>query len=136
MQKVGRPAKLDTDGNPIQKSLVNVTIPSKLAEFLKEKGVNRSKLFTDIVSEMYNDEICPKCYSRELVSGMVGTFCYKCSLNKGLRDSYQHWVSFNNCENCDKKYNPPYNVFRQSKDILKGCDCCILPKNRLDMELE
>ena len=48
-RSVGRPAETDPDGAVITKSLVNVTIPTKLAEFLKKAGINRSKLFTRIV---------------------------------------------------------------------------------------
>ena len=131
MNKVGRPPELDSNGNPIPKSLVNVTIPTKLANFLKEKGINRSKLFTEIVSKMYHDEICPKCYSEDLTNSMVGLFCESCYLNKRLRDSNKYWIKFNQCENCNSDYQPPYNVFRQSKDILKGCNDCIPPKERI-----
>ena len=49
-RSVGRPPETEPDGTVISKSLVNVTIPSKLAEFLKKAGINRSKLFTRIVT--------------------------------------------------------------------------------------
>jgi len=78
MAKVGRPPAVDKHGVVIQKSLVNVTIPSKLANFLKEKGINRSKLFTDVVMKLYNEELCPKCYGENLISTLVGTWCHDC----------------------------------------------------------
>ena len=60
MASVGRPPELDSNGDIVVKSLVNVTIPTKLANFLKEKGINRSRLFTDVVSKMFQEELCPK----------------------------------------------------------------------------
>lgn len=126
MAKVGRPPAVDKHGVVIQKSLVNVTIPTKLANFLKEKGINRSKLFTMCCKHLYNDELCPKCYSENLISTAVGTWCNDCDRPGGLG---RKWIKMNNCKNCQRKYQVGYNMFAQSK-TLHGCEECIPPKER------
>ena len=76
MKRVGRPAEIDPEtGETMAKTLVNVTIPTKLAEFLKRKNVNRSKLFTKVVTQMYCNEICPKCYGQDVIETSMGWFC-------------------------------------------------------------
>jgi len=124
MAKVGRPPAVDKHGVVIQKSLVNVTIPSKLANFLKEKGINRSKLFTEVVKKMYEEELCPKCYGENLISTAVGTWCNDCDGTLGRK-----WIKLNDCKNCGDAYMPGYNMFAQSKK-LNGCENCIPPKER------
>ena len=134
MTRVGRPSEKDSEGNPISKSLVNVTIPVKLRDFLKRLNVNRSQLFTKVVTQMYQKEICPKCYSMNISENMVGWFCEDCERIANLSHdgkNYFHWIGYKCCENCDEPYNLPYNKFCQSKDVLKGCYDCIPPKERL-----
>ena len=126
MASVGRPPEVDKHGVVIQKSLVNVTIPTKLANFLKEKGINRSKLFKDIVTKLYNEELCPRCYGENLTATLVGRFCNDCN-NKRAETV---WLELFNCKNCGNKYQPGYNMFAQSKK-LEGCFECIPPEERL-----
>ena len=126
MASVGRPPEVDKHGKVIQKSLVNVTIPTKLANFLKEKGINRSRLFTDVVTKLFEKELCPSCYSENLRSTKVGTWCHEC--NKANLEVLK-WISMNNCENCGSKYQPGYNMFTQSKK-LQGCWDCIPEEDR------
>jgi len=127
MASVGRPPEVDKHGNIIQKSLVNVTIPTKLANFLKKEGINRSRLFTAVVSKLYDEALCPNCYSENLRTSKVGRWCHDCnplSINK--------WISLFNCKNCNSKYQPPYNMFAQPKDksFEKGCYDCIPSEER------
>ena len=126
MAKVGRPPAVDKHGVVIQKSLVNVTIPSKLANFLKEKGINRSKLFTDVVTRLYEEELCPRCYNDNLSTTPVGRYCIDCNHRTGM-DTV--WLKLNNCKNCGNKYQPGYNMFAQSKK-LNGCQDCIPQEER------
>jgi hypothetical protein len=120
MSRVGRPPEVDSEGNPIQKSLVNVTIPSKLANFLKEKGINRSKLFTETVKKLYKKELCPRCYDQNIIQTPVGVKCEDCN----------QWLTLNNCPNCSERYQPGYNMFSNSNDLI-GCWSCIPPEKRL-----
>ena len=62
VRQVGRPPERDSEGNVISKCLVNVTIPTKLKlrDFLSENKINRSKLFTNVVTRLYMHQICPK----------------------------------------------------------------------------
>ena len=71
MRQVGRPAERDSQGNRISKCLVNVTIPTKLRDFLSENKINRSKLFTSVVTRLYMHQICPKCYNENIVNGIM-----------------------------------------------------------------
>ena len=122
MNSVGRPPELDGNGEIVQKSLVNVTIPSKLALFLKEKGINRSKLFTDVVTKLFNEEICNRCYSDHIEENLIYVSCREC----------KHILKYKNCENCNSLYCLTYNKFAQPKDksFLKGCYDCIPPEER------
>ena len=131
MAKVGRPPAVDKHGVVIQKSLVNVTIPTKLANFLKEKGINRSKLFTDCVKKLFEKELCPKCYGEKIETTVVGSYCYDCN-KTGHSGAPITWLTLNNCENCGQKYMPVYNMFAQPKDnsFLKGCFDCVPEEDR------
>jgi len=129
MSKVGRPPAVDKHGVVIQKSLVNVTIPTKLANFLKEKEINRSKLFTEVVKKMYDEELCPMCYGDNLESTNVGTWCADCNANHGFQQQNLTWLKMKNCKNCHEKYQVGYNMFAQSK-TLHGCQSCIPPEER------
>jgi len=129
MSSVGRPPEVDSEGKVVLKCLVNVTIPTKLANFLKEKGINRSKLFTEVVKKMYYDELCPKCYGGNITHTKVGSYCDDCA-GHSLTVT-EHWLTFNKCKNCGNKYQPPYNMFAQRKDNQKeGCFDCIPKKER------
>ena len=129
---VGRPPELDTDGNPIAKALVNVTIPVKLRDFLSRLEVNRSKLFTTIVMRMYEHEICPRCYNENIEETPTSWYCNDCS-----NENRTAHLEFKECANidCNEYYNlikthPDYNSFKTemkgSKLIKKGCSKCII----------
>ena len=138
-RQVGRPPETEPDGTIVTKCLVNVTIPSKLAAFLKNAGINRSKLFTRIVTMLYLSEICRYCYSTNISETLTGSRCDDCD----------KWIMFKSCPNCGADYdmrkdifnkqkrgllpseNPNYNHFCQSKKIVKGCCNCIKEKARL-----
>ena len=139
MRPVGRPPETGADGEIVAKSLVNVTIPTKLATYLKENKINRSQLFTRIVTMLYVNTICRFCYSLDITETLTGSRCEEC----------QRWVDFKQCVNCSADYdmneyvfdkekrtllpaeNPKYNHFRQSKDVEMGCKRCIKKGDQL-----
>jgi len=94
VRTAGRPPELDSEGNRISKCLVNVTIPTKLRDFLIKNNVNRSKLFTDVVLRMYMTEICPKCYRENLTDGVMALRCDDCD----------KVIKYNECDACNAKY--------------------------------
>ena len=78
---VGRPPEVDKDGKVISKTLVNLTIPVKLKEFLDKHVKNRSEFFTEMVTKMYIGLICPKCYHDEGIRDVpVGIECIYCDM--------------------------------------------------------
>jgi len=128
MSSVGRPPEVDSEGNTVQKCLVNVTIPTKLANFLKEKGINRSKLFRDCVMKLYKGELCDKCYGDTIQKTKVGTYCRDCN---GNPNNPITWLTLSDCKNCGNRFQPPYNMFAQRKDNKdEGCWDCIPKKER------
>ena len=125
--KVGRPPQVDKDGKVISKTLVNLTIPVKLKEFLDKHVKNRSEFFTKVVTMLYIGEICPKCYSDIHISNVsVGIECTDCRI----------WIKLKDCPNCNTRYdprktisyepNPHYNPFRNDDDLKHGCSKCML----------
>jgi len=134
MSSVGRPPEVDSEGNTVQKCLVNVTIPTKLANFLKEKGINRSKFFRNCVTKLYKHEICNRCYSERIQETAMGWYCLDCTDKKGFHyeKGFTQHLAFKNCEHCGTTYQPPYNMFAQPKDhsFEKGCWDCIPEKDR------
>ena len=129
---VGRPPELDTDGNPITKALCNVTIPVKLRDFLTRNKINRSKLFTKVVTRMFNKEICPKCYGENIADQKTNYHCKDCS-----NEFHTVYLAFKACVNdeCEHHYNliktdDDYNCFQSefdgSKLIKHGCSRCII----------
>ena len=130
--KVGRPPELDKNGNKIDKTLVNLTIPVTLKNFLDKHVKNRSEFFTKMVTMLYIGEICPKCYSDTYISNVsVGIECTDCQI----------WIKLKDCPNCNSRYdprptvtqglaldvpNPHYNPFRNDDDLKHGCSKCML----------
>lgn len=108
MPKVGRPPERDSEGNVISKSLVNVTIPTKLRDFLSKNEINRSKLFTSVVSRMYIYQICPKCYSEEVVNGVMAITCEDCSTV----------IKYKNCSECNTMYQRP--AVTRNNEVIEG----------------
>jgi hypothetical protein len=95
--KVGRPPQTDADGNRIDKTLINLTIPVTLKNFLDKYVKNRSEFFTEMVTKMYIGLICPKCYSDEYIREVpVGTECDNCNI----------WLRLNDCPNCGTSFDP------------------------------
>ena len=99
-KSVGRPLQKDSDGNPISKTLVNLTIPVKLKAFLDKHVKNRSAFFTRVVTMLYVGEICPKCYGDNLSDAPVGIKCADCNI----------WIKLKDCEICNAKYDPRKTV--------------------------
>jgi len=128
MSSVGRPPEVDSEGRTVQKCLVNVTIPTKLANFLKKKGINRSKLFRDCVEKLYKGELCDRCYGDSIQTTKVGTYCLDC--NATMKEIT--WLTLGFCLNCGNRFQPPmYNMFAQRKDNQdEGCFDCIPKKER------
>jgi len=94
---VGRPPQTDSDGNRIDKTLINLTIPVTLKNFLDKHIKNRSEFFTEIVTKLYIGLICPKCYSDSYIAeAPVGIECTNCD----------RWIKFNDCPNCGTRYDP------------------------------
>lgn len=122
---VGRPPEVDSDGNKVDKVLVNLTIPVKLKNFLDKHVENRSAFFTRVVTMLYVGEICFKCYSDKLDhESRVGVRCEECKT----------WVKLVPCPNCGERYdprryigmarNPNYNPF-VNDDLKSCCSKCI-----------
>jgi len=135
-KRVGRPPKTDSTGNVIESKTINVNVPVKLVEFLNDQKVNRSEMFTKVVTDMYNGEICPSCYSAG-VKSPVGIQCDTCYNNyfqkSGLQKTF--WLKFFKCLNhdCDEMYNHDnlFSTFNDPEDVksglfnpLKGCQTC------------
>ena len=121
---------LDKDGKVISKTLVNLTIPVKLKEFLDKHVKNRSEFFTKIVTMLYIGEICPKCYADTYINNVpVGIECTNCRI----------WIKLKDCPNCNNRYdpratllqgytdvpNPHYNPFKNDDDLKHGCSKCM-----------
>jgi len=137
-KQVGRPAKTDSTGNVIESKTINVNVPVKLVEFLKEMQVNRSEMFTKVVSDMYDGLICPRCYS-EGESGPVGVQCVTCSNNYSKQTGGEirtFWLTFHKCLNPDcikmysednlfATYNDPDDVALGLVNPVKGCQSCL-----------
>jgi ribosomal protein L40E len=118
VRQVGRPAQRDSEGNIVSKCLVNVTIPTKLRDFLIENKVNRSQLFTQVVTDMFKKELCPKCYSRNVTDSLFAIVCDDCT----------QIIEYNKCYECDASYQRPTmdkqnNVIEGNRPIaIKGSD--------------
>lgn len=80
---------------------------------------------------MYNNELCPRCYGEDLHQSLVGIWCADCEPAAYRSHSNFHWVVLHNCDNCGSKYDPPYNMFANTKEISKGCWNCIPKDKRL-----
>jgi len=95
--KVGRPPQTDADGNRIDKTLINLTIPVTLKNFLDKHVKNRSEFFTEQVTKMFIGLICPKCYHDEGIRDVpVGIECIYCDM----------WIKLKDCPNCGTTYDP------------------------------
>jgi len=111
-KQVGRPAELDSNGDPIAKCLINCTIPTKLRDFLSKHKINRSELFRTAALKMYELKICPKCYSHNVRESQKGHICKDC----------KQWLKFKRCELCDAVHVPKSTLHAVNDKV--GCDQC------------
>jgi len=126
MRPVGRPPEKDKNGETITRSTVNVTIPSKLAEFLKDQGVNRSKLFTIAATELYESEICSKCYTKDVKNTPIGMRCDgPCSRYSDRSGAF--FYKYHRCESCNKEFKNgllPIILENESNVSMIICEAC------------
>jgi len=118
VKQLGRPAERDSEGNKISKSLVNVTIPTKLRDFLAKgingKPINRSQLFTRVVTMLYCHALCPKCYETNITDGIMAIRCDNCDVV----------IKYKNCSQCDEQYNKKNLVEAIKGSSEFGCQRC------------
>ena len=134
-KQVGRPEKTDSDGNRIVHKVINVNVPIKLVEFLKDEGINRSEMFTDVATRMFKKKICNVCYTK-LRETKIGRQCEECAhqyyiKTNGLIETF--WKHFYNCPECKEPYSHE-NTFALTKQGLQGClECQETKQERLDI---
>jgi len=114
VKQLGRPAEIDSEGNKISKSLVNVTIPTKLRDFLSKNNINRSQLFTRVVTMLYCNAICPKCYEEHITDGIMAIRCDNCDVV----------IKYKNCSQCGEQYNKKNLVESIKGSSEFGCQGC------------
>jgi hypothetical protein len=120
MNPVGRPPEKDKNGETITRSTVNVTVPSRLIDFLKEEGVNRSKLFTKAATELYEERLCPVCFTKDVKVTAMGIRCDgACSRYKTF------FFKLHQCDQCERHYNPGF-IMPVKKDDRIICESCML----------
>ena len=126
MRPVGRPPEKDKNGEVITRSTVNVTIPSKLAEFLKEKGENRSKLFTIAATQLYEGEICSTCYTKDVKNTAIGMRCDgPCSRYADRSGAF--FYKYHRCETCNNEFKNgrlPIELKNESNVVIIICEEC------------
>ena len=116
VRQVGRPPERDSEGNVISKCLVNVTIPTKLRDFLSKNEVNRSKLFTSMANRLYMHQICPECYNENIINGIMALSCQDCNCI----------IKYKACGECDEMYSRGVNMPKPVKNISRfGCERCL-----------
>lgn len=120
MTPVGRPKQLDDQGVPIDKVTVNVTIPVRLKQFLDENVKNRSELFTSVVKQLYDKQICSRCYSMDVSHSAMGSHCRWCS-----RYGEIFYYSYNKCESCGCPFKKGINLPEMAKDDVIRCTNCV-----------
>jgi len=133
-KQVGRPEKTDSDGTRIVTKVINVNVPIRLIEFLKDEGVNRSELFTKVATSYFEREICNQCYTK-LTQTPAGSCCDQCAFEyyTKTKDHRTFWKQFNNCPNCNEAYSHE-NLYAPNKQGLHGCQVCSQPKQeKLDI---
>jgi len=123
MRPVGRPQEIDADGVPIVKATINVHVPARLIEFLKTakkgKPVNRSELFTKAATQLFQNKICSKCFSKDIEETSIGMRCKPCSRYAPF------WYHLKRCTICDTQYKPGENLLKAIKGSDDwGCDRC------------
>jgi len=116
VRQVGRPPERDSEGNVISKGLCNVTIPTKLKDFLSKNKINRSKLFTEVVTRLYMHQICPKCYNENIVNGIMALKCDDCN----------SIIKYKPCGECGEMYHRGVNMPKAVKNSSRfGCEKCL-----------
>jgi len=118
MRQVGRPPERDSEGNRISKCLVNVTIPTKLRDFLSKHKINRSQLFTRVVTMIYCNALCPKCYGDHVTDSLMAIRCDDCDIV----------IKYNKCQHCETQYNKQNLPLGLKNSSEVGCETCVNSK--------
>jgi len=116
MKAVGRPPQIDKNGEHIVRTTINVSVPVKLLEFLKREKIPRSELFNKVVTKMHEGQICPQCYTTDIVSNHIGTRC-----NSACSRYQPYFYVRNSCPKCKKEFGPgTVPILTSKKIIYKG----------------
>jgi len=115
MKAVGRPPQIDKNGEHIVRTTINVSVPVKLLEFLKREKIPRSDLFNKVVTKMHEGQICPKCYTTDIVSNHMGIRC-----NGACSRYAPYFYKKNNCSQCKEVLINP--VMQKDESII--CQEC------------
>lgn len=92
--------------------LINCTIPVKLRDFLKEHNINRSELFRKAALQMFEHQICPKCFSYDIADTYKGKICRNCD----------KWLVQKECPICEIPFTPDrHGTPYQDKIICNDC---------------
>ena len=124
VKQVGRPPERDSEGNVVSKSIVNCTIPTKLRDWLRENNINRSQLFTRVVTMLYCHALCPKCYSENVKDNLFALICDDC----------ETVIKYNNCSECDAGYHRA-GITKDNQIIEGNLPIAIKGSNRFGCEV-
>ena len=120
---VGRPPETDAAGKPVDKTQITLLVPTFLLGFLRKNKINRSQLFTRVITMLYLGEICPKCYGDDINKTYIGTMCRKCST-----DARTFFFIWNDCPSCNKQYarnNMGNYQWDDNNKPIYGCYSCM-----------
>jgi len=108
----GRKPLRTPGGERIRKVICNMTIPQYLYDYLVERKISRSKLFTQMAKELYKDKVNPCCFKEGREETIHGVYCINCS-----DAPYRHtWLSKKNCPGCGK----PFTVQNRTNEAHYG----------------
>jgi len=144
---VGRPPKLDKDGNKILSAPISVNIPIGMIQWIEEQKqtnqkFNVSAFVVDLIQKSMSEGMCPDCYGSNLEEYTLGLGCVVCT-NKKMKSSRKgndgfdpnlvHYVKFYNCRNCETPLDLWNKVvwFDTPDKRIRGCGVCSRLKDNI-----
>ena len=122
---VGRPKKVDHDGNPIYRVPTSIYLDIRMKEWLRKKTGNLSEWIEKMIRSAFLNEYCFWCFDDNIKLAHHGVICcnerHRLMAGRGAPSLVLLWRK---CPNCDAWFNENNMPIEMGKGRVICCGIC------------